>query len=277
MRKFLVAVVSAVVLLHATTAHGQRIRGHALEDETREPVAGAVVELRGPDGARLATATTDSTGSFLLEPRRAGSFFIRVTHLAYLPVDSAALTVSAGETLQIELRLATRVIPLEPLVVTSRGDRRIREFYERMDRGGFGRFLSREDIERRPGVRPTELLRGVAGIQLVPVTPAGSGYLITMRGGGASGRCLPTIYIDGMLTHQHSGAPIDAYLHSEFLEGVEVYSGMTAPAPLLPRSGCGVVAFWTRRDGGRPFSWRRAFTAAGIIGALFGLTTLLTR
>jgi hypothetical protein len=277
MRKLL-ALVLAGLVLHTATAHAQQIRGRAVEGESREPVAGAVVELLAQDASRLAVATTDSLGRFLLEPRRAGDFAIRVTHLSYLPIDSAALRVPAGETIEVELRLTTRAITLEPLVVTSRRDRQLREFHERMSRRGFGRFLSREDIEQRPGARPTELLRGMAGVQLVPATPGGTGNLITMRGGGVSGRCQPTIYIDGMETFQHTGVPVDAFLQTAMLEGVEVYTGLTAPSALHPRTGCGVVAFWTRRDlEGRPFAWRRMFTAAGVIAAFLAVTSLLTR
>jgi hypothetical protein len=271
-------LVLAGLTLQSAAAHAQQVRGRAVEGESREPVAGALVELLAQDASRLATATTDSAGAFLLVPRRAGDFIIRVTHLGYLPIDSAALTVPAGETVEVELRLTTQAIALEPLVVTSRGDRRLREFHERMSRRGFGRFLSRDEIEQRPGARPSELLRGMPGIQLVPATPAGTGNLITMRGGGASGRCLPTIYIDGLPTYQHGDLPVDSFLQSAMLEGVEVYTGLTAPAALHARTGCGVVAFWTRRDlDARPFAWRRMFTAAGVVAAFLAVTSLLTR
>jgi hypothetical protein len=275
MRKLLMLVLAGVVL-QATTAHGQRIRGQTFEDETREPIAGAMVELFGPDSARLATVQTDSAGAFVLMPGRHGDFVIRVSHFAYLPMDSAALSIRPGETLVIEVRMAARAIPLDPVVVTSRGDPRLRGFHERMRGHGFGRFVTREDIESRPGARTTDLLRGIPGIQLIP-TNTGFGNVITMRGGGASGRCLPTIYVDGMPAAQYADATIDAFLMPAMLEGVEVYSGITAPAALYSNSGCGVVAFWTRRDGGRPFSWRRIFTAAGFVGAVVTLTSLLTR
>lgn len=274
--KKLLMLVLAGVLVHATSAEAQRIRGQALEDESRMPIAGAMVELFGEDSVRLATAQTDSAGAFVLLPGRYGDFVVRVTHFAYLPMDSAALTVRPGETVVIELRMATRAIPLEPLVVTSRGDPRLRGFHERMRRPGFGRFVTREDIERRPGARTTDLLRGIPGIQLVP-TNTGIGNVITMRGGGASGRCLPAIFIDGTPAAQYADATIDAFLMPEMLEGVEVYSGITAPAALYSNSGCGVVAFWTRRDGGRPFSWRRIFTAAGFVGAVIAVTSVLMR
>jgi hypothetical protein len=272
--KTLLTPVVAGLFLTTTAAQTQTIRGVAVEDESRAPIVGAFVELLAAEDGRIAAAHTDSTGRFVLTPRRTGAFTLRVTHLAYATIESAALEINPGEAVSIELRMATRAIPLEPLVVTSRGDPRLRGFHERMRRPGFGRFVTREDIELRPGLRATELLRGMPGVQLTPVN-VGSGNIITMRG-GATGRCMPTIYIDGALAHQFPEATIDAFLMSGMLEGIEVYTGVTAPASLYPRSGgCGVVAFWTRTDGGRRFTWRRLFTAAGFIGAAVVGSSLL--
>lgn len=252
----------------------QTIRGIVVEDSTRIPIAGVLVELVAPDEGRVAMAQTDSAGTFLLLPRRSGSFLIRLRHLAYAAVDSAALQVRSGETLEIELRMAHAAIPIEPLVVTLRRDRRVSGFYERRQRGGFGYFLARSDIETRRSPRTTDLLRTMPGLQIVPAdrrlgrSPVN---LITMR--GALGRCLPTIYLDGVVVEQFEESGVDDWLHPDMLEGVEVYTGAaSAPGPIHGLNNCGVVAFWTRSDVGGEWSWRKLAIGAGlfVLGILLG-------
>ncbi|HEV2131332.1 MAG TPA: Plug domain-containing protein, partial [Longimicrobiaceae bacterium] len=137
-------------------------------------------------------------------------------------------------------------------------------------------FLTRDEIEARRGTnRVTDLLRMMPGVDVVS---AGGGMgisrtqLITMRGG--ANRCLPTIYIDGMPVQQYPESGVDDFLSADMLEGVEVYTSFaSAPSPIHSRDGCGVVAFWTRRDFGGKWSWRKM--AAGVGGFL--LLIFLTR
>jgi hypothetical protein len=189
-------------------------------------------------------------------------------------VDSVELSLQRGEQVQIELRMARTAIPLEPLVVTTRRSARLQGFYDRMQRPGFGRFISREQIERRPGTRTTDLLRGMPGIHIVQTSRGGmtGANLITMRGG--SGRCLPTLYIDGMEVRQFPESGADEFISPTMLEGVEVYTGTGGiPGAFPTMNGCGVVAFWTRTDTGRPWSWRRLLIGAG----LFTLLVMIAR
>jgi hypothetical protein len=257
-------------LLIPFTAQSQTIAGVVVEDGSRTPIAGAIVELRSPDARGAVTAQTDSLGEFQILARRAGIYTLHVTHPGYAGVDSDTLSVNAGETVTIELRMGVAAIPLEPLEVLGRADSRLAGFHQRSRRPGFGRFLTRADIEARPVSRATELLRGMPGVNIVPVRTGRSAprtQLITMRGG--AGECLPTIYVDGIVTHQHAESGVDDFVTPDMLEGVEVYtSAVGAPSPIVPLGSCGVVAFWTRSDGRGKWSWKKLVGGAGAFALL---------
>jgi hypothetical protein len=272
-------MLAIAALVCAPAAQAQTIRGSVLDDETRGPIAGAVVELRSTDGSRVATGQTNRAGLFLLSTRRAGTYTLHLVHLGYTSIDSDTLTLRSDEAVQMELRMARTTIPLEPLVVIARSTGHLEGFRDRMRRGGFGHFVTREDIERRPGATMTTLVREVPGVTIVSVVPPGDLIdpvrvsTISLRSG--LGGCDPTIFIDGLVVQQagHLGG-IDELLRPEQLEGVEVYVGAAVPAPLYARDGCGVVAFWTRPGEGMA---RWTWTRFGAGFSAFALAVTLTR
>lgn len=279
----------AATLLVPAAADAQTIRGTVVEDGTRQPIHGAVVELRLEDGTRFATAQSNEQGMFLLSVRRAGTYTLHLAHIAYTSVNSEAFSLRQDESVQMELRLARTTIPLEPLVVTARSSGHLEGFRERSQRrGSAGYIMTREQIEARPGASATTLLREVPGVIITSMIPPGprvqdptaqeGGVIdpvristISMRSG--TGECSPTVFIDGMVAQQAGPVSgIDDLLRPEFLEGVEVYHGGAVPPPLYGRDGCGVVAFWTRPGGGSRFSWAKlgggvgAFIASVAVG-----------
>jgi len=270
MRMALLAALCAL-LLAPLAAHAQSVRGTVVDDETSAPVPAALVELLSNDREPLAATESDRSGAFELAPRRAGRFLVRVTHLGYASIDSARISLRSGESVTLEVRLGRTAIALEPLVVTTRRGTAVADFYERKRRGGLGRYITREQIEQRPAARASDLLRTLPGVYVEPAQ-VGRSSTITMRGG--IGRCLPTIYVDGMQMRQFPGSSVDDWIHAASLEGVEVYTSFaSAPSPLHASGACGVIAFWTRMENGTPWTWRRFAVAAGLAGLIlfFGL------
>lgn len=264
-------LVLAGLLFAPTVVQAQVIHGAVLDESTRAPIAGVLVELLASGGGVLATVQTNDSGTFFFRQQRSGTFSLRLTHLAYTTV--ATDTVSAGrdEMLALELQMAQAAIPLEPLLVTARGNVRLAGFHERMRKGASGRFVTRSEIERRPAARATELLREMPGINLTR-NRNGTNF-ITMR--GSFGGCVPTIYVDGMEMRQFAESSVDDFLTSDTLEGIEVYTGAaSAPSPITPRDACGVVAFWSRADGYGKWGWRKLAAAAGAFALLTGVTLL---
>lgn len=279
-----------LLLVVPTMLQAQSVRGTVTEDGTRAPISGALVQIITSAGGAVAATHTDSAGNFILWPRRTGSFTVRLSHPSYAPIEGFGLTVRSGETVSLELRMGRTPIPLEPVIARARADMRLAGFEERMRQGGFGQFLTRDDIEMRRGVvRTTDLLRSLSGVEIVTVAVGGSDrdlpnppgtphemsprvQLITMRSG--TSRCQPTILIDGMVVRQFNDTGIDNLITPEMLAGVEVYTRSAgAPAEFVEPGSCGVVAFWSRAnmsDYG-VWSWKRLI---GGVGAFLLLVTL---
>lgn len=248
----------------------QTLDGKVVEDSTHVPIAGASVTVLDTSGVALKGAVTDSAGAFQLAFDTAGVYRLRAEQPGYRTVTSDTVSVEKDEFVTVELRLARQAIPLEPLVVTARVDRRISAFYERVRNNGWGRYLTRADIEHRIGQRPTELIRLMSGVRIISVTPCRNCRpedVIYLRGSGPGGSnvCSPTVFIDGMEVKQDALSPINDVLLTDNLEGVEVYTdpGTEPPEFISTSSTCGVVAFWTRPATGQ-MSWKKLLLAVGI-------------
>jgi hypothetical protein len=270
------ALLLGGLLLASAEARAQTVLGTVVEDDTRAQIAGALVELLTTDGGALARVRTDSSGLFLLRAPQPGRIVLRVTHASYATVESDTLTLARDESVELEIRMDQDAIPLEPLVVTARRAGRLAGYYERLERPGFARFVTRSQIERRPGAQTTDLLRDLPGVTIRRIrTSTGTGdNMITMR----LGQCLPVVYIDGIQVPQVQGGGMDVLLRPEMIEGVEVYTGAAGVPTQFASDGCGVVAFWTRtgEDGAQNgWSWRRILAGAAaltFLGALVAAT-----
>lgn len=246
-----------------------------VEDGRRSAIAGAEVILRNA-GRDERVALTDSAGRFQLNVPGAGAYRLRVRHLAYATFDSAPLDVGAGETVSVEVRLAATAIPLEPLIVTVRTrNARLAEFEERRLTHASGRFLTRDDIERRGAARTSDLLRGLPGVQVIETKARGGSRARNMlRVRGSSASCEPAIFIDGVSVRQLTESTIDEMLSPASLDGVEVYTTSAgAPARYQIQGTCGVFLFWTGagRAGPNKWSWKAAVggAAAALVIGLF--------
>ena len=116
-------------------------------------------------------------------------------------------------------------------------------------RKGFGKYMTRREIERKPaGSSITQLLRGMAGVR---VNETEFGSTLSFRGGDAiGGFCLPALYVDGLPWQVTDLSGLDVF-RAEDLEAIEVYkSTITAPVR-YQSSRCGTLLIWTRL-GGRP-------------------------
>lgn len=256
-------LMAAAMLLVPAAAGAQTIEGIVLDDSTGAPVANVRVELAHGGGGAPASTRTDSTGAFRFDPRPPGTVVLRLRHPSYTPIDSLSLAVAADERVEIELRLGHSPILLEPIIVRARADRGVAGFRDRMERGGFGRFLGREDLERRGSTRATDLLRMMPGVRIEQGAPGSA--LVVMRGG--AGQCLPDIYIDGMRIRQFREGSVDAFINTATLEGVEVYTSAAQVPSVFAASfnNCGVVAFWTRPAPMGKWSWRRMAVGLGLL------------
>jgi hypothetical protein len=264
------AATTAVTLALPAAADAQAIRGVILEGNGTEPITGAAIDVLQTDSTLVTTVTSDQRGWFRLELDSEGTYLLRPSHSAYTASGLDSVTVGRHEVVSVVLRMGPAVIPLDRLVVAARSRDRLAGFYERAESGTRGRFIHRPFIEARVGSLPSELLRMTPGVVITSSDDRHSNF-ITLRGPG--GRCPAAVFLDGLPVPQHIGASIDEFTAADLLEGVEIYDAYTMPPAGLPitTNECGIVAFWSRRDVHRPFTWKR-LVATLLVGAFIVLT-----
>lgn len=261
-----VLVGAFLVTLTAVPCSAQSIHGWVMEDGDSVGVGGVDLVLTDPSGVSLLLAQSDSLGEFRFAAPEEGSFRITASRLGYASVD-VDVDVGEKEMVEVEIRMATEAIPLEPIVVVGRREIRrgtLDEFYDRMGRNrerGVGWFFTREEIEARENVRLPFLLHSAPGVFL-----AGSGDSVRMRKRGEF--CSPVVYVDGFETEYRELQLMD-------MEGIEVYQGRWENVDGYFPSDCGMIFLWRRPDWGNPFSWGKALVAGGLLGALIVLAVLL--
>ena len=169
-------------------------------------------------------------------------------------------------------------IETPPVSAATGRNQAMREF-DRRRRRGTGAFLSRAQIERSRATRLTDLLRMMPGVSVgtsdngtliveirgakrVSIERPTSVVVRTDSGAPApqpapvSGqvtlkKCPAAFLLDGLPIDGGSG--IDLEMHSEAIDGLEVYSGGQVPIEYGGRhSECGVVMIWTRAFAERP-------------------------
>lgn len=266
------AIASAALVLLPSASFGQTVIGVVVEDGTQIPLAGVTVRLIDEKGRVIQDATSDSIGAFKVSRERAGVGILHFQHPAYTSLLAEPLTLGREEVVAVEARLAPSAIALEPLIVESRVRDRLLRFRNRVSGPGFGRFVTREEIEQRPAARASDLLRMMPGIQIVRTGGLGAGFnLITMR--GPLGQCMPALFLDGVTVQQD----IDHFLFADNLEGIEVYVGEAGvPGELKNLSNCGAVGFWTRPyQGGQNFSMKRLGLMMGVTAVSVAIGSLL--
>ncbi len=221
-------------------------------------IAGVVVDSTGAflEGARITlgelVVRADARGAFRLPGVSAGAHEVVVQQVGYAPQTFQA-TLAPNDTLYRRIIL-TRVVALDSVVVAAPRSR-IPEFDERRSRGG-GQFITREELDKHPVRKLSDVLRRVPGMRIV-TNPRNRGEafavssrgVITMRGSNPT--CYVHVYVDDVAVFSGSPQPpFDlATLSALEIEGVEYYSGGGSIPAKYNRTGsaCGVLLIWTRR------------------------------
>jgi TonB family protein len=242
----------------------------ALAGAQASPVSNAVVNVlgvvRSADGTALVGAevlltpklsapgvtmgrktVTDDSGHFRIPSIPEGSATIAVRRIGFRP---ATIETAVPSTVPLAFALEPTAVQLGKVVVQDRRSRYegpLANFNRRRDLG-FGRFITRDDIDRRNALRTTDLLRSLPGVMVAPGRTGIS--QVRLR----SNNCPPFIWLDG--SPALAGyLDVDAF-DPGTLAGIEVYSGVgTVPVELRGPRGeerCGVIALWSRYAEPRP-------------------------
>lgn len=256
-----------LLVLLALLPHG----AHAQDSETsRESggsnlsseVYGHVVEQGGGDAIGQASVlfrrlvedsvidsvstTTGDDGAFRFERLPPGTYALVTRHLSF-ETRRDTFRVPTSKNMELRIPLATAPVELSPLEVTVRAGWLVETgFYRRRDRG-FGRFLTPEELERRPVNSLTQALKTVPGVESGRICDGGF-CREALRMSLSAGRtaCRLTYYMDGDEMH---GPVSPKDISVQDLAAIEVYRGISETPPQF-YGRCGSVVMWSKRSGG---------------------------
>lgn len=214
------------------------------------PVAGATLSLWGFPG----TVRSDVSGAFVFADVPGGSTTLDVRAIGYEPVRVGIdLRTEAQRNNTVSIVVSRAPTTLAPITIV---DTRIsgvllRSGFDKRARGGFGRFLDADALEKMHVVSTTSAIARFPGMI---TRTGGRGSRLFMR--DPSGvACAPTVWVDGTPYSPYASAEVDGVVDIDILAqpddiaGIEVYR-RAAQAPLryggTTRSVCGVIVIWRK-------------------------------
>ena len=216
-----------------------------VKDSLGHGIAGAEVRARGD----VVVAFSDDSGRFQVALMPLGARGVSVRRLGFAPTRAPIITSSgAADTVHLTLRAIVHELP--EVTVQDQHEALSRkflpEFWARRARG-FGKFVTRDEIQQKGASRFVDIVRSVSGVQIM--THRGR-QEIRFRGAGVGSMfrdCPPQYWLDGI--------PLMSGSAEEFspdnVEAIELYAGpATTPARFNTRSPtCGTVVVWSRLPG----------------------------
>lgn len=236
----------------ADTVHDgptSEVYGQVVDQDNGTGVGQATLLLRRVVDDSIAdsvAATTDDDGAFRLQRVPVGTYDLTTDHLGF-EQRSDTLQVPVGKRVEIEIPMSAEPVRLEPLEVDVRADWLVETgFYERREKG-FGKFLTPEELERRPLNSLEQALRTVPGVKTVNrCRGLFCDEVIEMSSSAGRIGCPVKFYMDGNELHG-TVHPDNIAVHD--LAAIEVYRGISeTPAQFYGR--CGSVVMWSERSGG---------------------------
>lgn len=227
----------AMLLLPATIvaqATGT-LRGRIIDSETGDPVAEAVVRVRG-----LPAVTGDSSGRFEVTGIPTGQAQVTIQALGYAS-NQWKVPVAAGQVLERQFSLDFSGESLPDLVVTARATKLVPRYaaFEARRERGLGAYLRWDDIKKKNFNTVGEAARSVRGVRLTCIQAEFECYLRMAR----TPNCAPEWWVDGVNVRTFTeNTPIrDVY-------GIEIYRGPgEVPGEFSgSNAGCGVIVIWTK-------------------------------
>jgi TonB family protein len=245
-----VAATGLLVLAEKAGAQAApQLRGVVRDSSAGVGLSAAEVRIEGT----TQRVFTDERGGFHLSIGELPGRLI-VRRLGFRP--DTIVVRSGSELLQISLRPAaqrlTRVV-----VNASRGryTGRLAGYYQRLERGTQGQFITRADLDREKPPQLTDMLQRQPGVHLSRGRPGPA--RLQMRGR----ECVPLVWLDGV---SMSGGDVDfdAFAPTT-LEGIELYLGASVPSRysgVRGQSECGVILLWSRGPDTEPKRVGRSIT-----------------
>ena len=227
------------------------VYGQVVDNDGSRPITSVDVQVVGGDAAGT---MTNGDGRFSIRDAQPGTVLVRFEHLSYAPRE-IQIDLQPGLAYEVSVRLDPDPLELAGIEVATRSRfvaRRLEPVYDRMGGAVSAHFRTERDFEVRGNPPVGTMLRGLPSVR---VQNRGPNWGVTMGGavGLDGGRCVPSIYLDGMRV----ASSADPSGMSEFLSMstfdvavIEVYTGPASLPPEFndPGTLC-AVGIWTRRGG----------------------------
>jgi hypothetical protein len=215
--------------------------GRVIDASTRQPIPDVSVEMEQIHKQVL----TNERGYFSFGEQPFGTYTLKLEHLAY-KTREVPLHISGNLTQNVQIEMTQQPIELPGIqvsVLPRSPNYDLQGMIRRMSMG-FGTFITRETLERRPEAKLADMLRGVPGISVFR-----NGIYAYLEVRGQS--CNPTVYLDGQYHPLDPDLGVNEFYASD-LEAIEVYKGAETPAEFL-RPGfqypCATIVMWSHRGG----------------------------
>ena len=204
-----------------------------------QPLPDVMVSIKGRGAGVGAFNVTDSAGRFRIVRIPPGTYTLSLAY-AGQTADEYEIGLKAGRVMDLAILLEADGVDLAPIVVEGGSQEyalSLAGFYARKGRG-LGRFVTRDDIDRRHPANLSHLLTGT-GITMRCVRTVCAPVRT------ASGRrCAVSVFLDGIRVENYN---IDLIPPEDVL-GLEVYrQGADTPAEFSKFSAdCGALVIWTK-------------------------------
>ena len=260
MRRVLFALAYTVLLgsFSASAAMAQQqgsITGRVFDAASGQPIAAAQVAIVGT----TLGSQTNSDGVYTIRGVSPGSVEVRVLRVGFAE-QRQTVTVSSGQQVTADFRMAVAPISLSPVVTTATGDQR---------RVEVGNSIANVDaariVEQSVVTNVGDLLTSrAAGVMVMPATQTGAGIRIRIRGNSSLSLSNNPIYIiDGVRMEGTTGSSSVSVggsaasrigdLNPDEIESMEVIRGPSAATLYGTDAANGVIVITTKRGvAGRP-------------------------
>jgi carboxypeptidase family protein len=168
-----------LVALRAGAQQNATLTGRITADSGRGAIGYAGIRI--PEIERLARA--DAAGAFRIERLSPGTYVV-IAEAAGFRARRATVTLGAGETRAQDFVLAKSVHLLATVDVRAKAPPRVSPKmvdFERRRQRGYGRFVTRAELERVPGRQLEEVLRVAGAAARFVKSPDGQTWLISSR------------------------------------------------------------------------------------------------
>ncbi len=216
-----------------------------MDSAGQRPVNGATITVAGK------SALTQADGRYYVSGVPAGTNDVRVRMIGYAPM-TRSVTISAGETVDVDFVLVAQAVNLAEIVVVGYGEQSAGNITGAVTNVTSGEFNTGRVVS------PSELIQNkVAGVQVVENNEPGGGTSIRIRGATSVSASSDPLYVmDGVPLGTGGGISTGRdplkFINAEDIESITVLRDASAASIYGANAANGVVLITTKHGRGAP-------------------------